>query len=86
MWSRGLPRAYRVPLEQLAGPPGSVVLPGAFLRFIVVVAASAALALALGGALEAGGFLLMNTDHIYRPAIAQMVAEGGISQNSSQPR
>jgi hypothetical protein len=26
-----------VPLEQLAGPPGSVVLPGAFLRFIGVV-------------------------------------------------
>lgn len=25
------------PLEQLAGPPGSVVLPGAFLRFIGVV-------------------------------------------------
>ena len=25
--------------------------------------------------LESGGFLLMNTDHIYRPAIARMVAE-----------
>jgi uncharacterized membrane protein YphA (DoxX/SURF4 family) len=41
-----------MPLEQLAGPPGSVVLPGAFLRFIGVVEVLGGLGLILPGLLR----------------------------------
>ena len=41
-----------LPLEQLAGPPGSVVLPGAFLRFIGVVEVLGGLGLVLPGLLR----------------------------------
>ena len=41
-----------LPLEQLAGPPGSVVLPGAFVRFIGVVEVLGGLGLVLPGLLR----------------------------------
>lgn len=41
-----------LPLEQLAGPPGSVVLPGAFVRFIGVVELLGGLGLVLPGLLR----------------------------------
>ena len=50
IWGGGIKLV--LPLEQLAGPPGSVALPGAFLRFIGVVEVLGGLGLILPGLLR----------------------------------